>query len=245
MKTVCKHLVAVSILSKILRPWYKQNYLWVHAHKVQNVLKRRLCEKNKMDYIPQNHLSKLMPILNIVNKMLISCHPRLQLLCNTMLIRLILLTQTISRVSVLSIFPKAADPVMLWQAWMVASWVAHLSPNRATYLLHSSRLWPVQSRGLDRSVSGYRATEKRSIMTSTSVGRTELLLLLLTLLGHPWVLRVANPIRKPSDRKLLGEGSSTDWIWRKSWSRWCKVVVKGSLGSWGIFSMEQGIGKSN
>lgn len=156
-----------------------------------------------------------------------------------------LLTQAVSQTSILSILPKTVDPVMLWQAWVVATWVAHWSSNRATHLLHTSRLWPIQSGRLDSPVRGYGATEEGSAVATTSVGRAELLLLLLTLLGHPWVLRLVDPVRKPGDWILWGEGSSTGRMWRKSRVGWCQVVVEGSLGSWGIFSMEQCIRKSN
>lgn len=156
-----------------------------------------------------------------------------------------LLTHAVSQTSILSILPKTVDPVMLWQAWVVDAWVAHWSPNRATHLLHPSRLWPIQSWRLDSPVRGYGATEEGSAVATTSVGRAELLLLLLTLLGHPWMLRLVDPVRKPGDWILWGKGSSTGRMWRESWVGWCQVVVEGSLGSWGIFSMEQCIRKSN
>lgn len=79
-------------------------------------------------------------------------------------------------------------------------------------------------------MGGYGATEEGSVVTTTSVGRAELLLLLLTLLGHPWVLRLVYPIRKPGDRILWGVGSSTGRMWRKSWVGWSQVVVEGPLG---------------
>lgn len=66
-------------------------------------------------------------------------------------------------------------------------------------------------------------------MTSTSEGRTELLLLLLTLLGHPWVLRLVDPVRKPGDGILLREISPTGRMWGESWVGWRQVVVEGSL----------------
>lgn len=109
----------------------------------------------------------------------------------------------------------------------MSSWVAHLSPNGATHLFHPSRLRPIQSGRLDSSVRGYGATEEGGVVAATSVGRTELLLLIL--LDHPWVLRLTDSIRKPGDWILRGEGSSTGrW---KSWVGWCQVVVEGSLGS--------------
>lgn len=129
------------------------------------------------------------------------------------------LTQTFSQASILSILPKAVDPVMLRQDWVVAPWVAHWSPNGTTHLLHPSRLWPIQSGRLDSPVRGYGATEEGGVVATTSVGRAELLLLLLTLLGHSWV-RLADPIRKPGDWILWGEGSSTGRMWRKSWVGW-------------------------
>lgn len=76
---------------------------------------------------------------------------------------------------------------------------------------------------------GHGATEEGSVVATTSVGRAELLL--LTLLGHPWMLRLVDPIRKPRDWILWGEGSPTGRMWRKSWVGWCQVVVEGSLGS--------------
>ena len=78
-------------------------------------------------------------------------------------------------------------------------------------------------------MSGYGATEKGSVVASSGVGRTELLLLIL--LGHSWVLRLIDPIRKPRYWILLGEGSSTGRMWRKGWVGWCQVVVEGSLSS--------------
>ena len=119
---------------------------------------------------------------------------------------------------------------MLRQAWVVPPWMAHWSPNGATHLLHPSRLRPIQGGRLDSPVRGYGATEEGSVVAATSVGRAELLLLLLTLLGHPRVLRLADPIRKPGDWILWGEGSSAGRMWRKSWVGWCQVVVERSLG---------------
>lgn len=151
------------------------------------------------------------------------------------------LTQTISQTSILSILPKAVDPVVLRQARVVSSWVAHLCP--ATHFFHPSRLWPIQSGRLDSSVGGW-TTEEGGAVAATSVGRTELLLLLLLLIlwDHPWVLRLTDSIRKPGDWILWGEGSSSGrW---KSWVGRCQVVVNGSLGSCGILSMEQCIWKS-
>lgn len=155
------------------------------------------------------------------------------------------LTQTVSQASILSVLPEAVDPVMLRQACVVPRWMAHWSPNGATHLLHPSRLWPIQSGRLDSPVSGYGSTKEGSIVATTTVGRAELLLLLLTLLGHPWVLRLADSIRKPGHWVLRGEGSSTGRMWRKSWVGWCQVVVEGSLAARGIFSMQQRIGKTN
>lgn len=132
--------------------------------------------------------------------------------------------QTFSQASILSVLPKAVDPVML-QAWVVAPWVAHWSPNGTTHLLHPSRLWPIQCGRLDGPVRGYWATEEGGVVASTGVGRAKLLLLLLTLLGHSWVLRLADPIGKSGDWILWGEGSSTDRMWRESWVGWCQVVV--------------------
>lgn len=120
---------------------------------------------------------------------------------------------------------------MLRQARVVASCMAHWSPNGATHLLHPSRLWPIQSGRLDSSVRRYCATEEGSIVATTGVDRAQLLLLLLTLLRHPWVLRLADPIRKPGDWILWGERSSTARMWRKRWVGWCQMVVEGSLGS--------------
>lgn len=153
--------------------------------------------------------------------------------------------KTISQVSILSVLPKAIDPVMLRQARVVCPWVAHWSPNGATHLLHPTGLRPIHSGRLDRPVRRYGATEEGSVVATTSVGRTELLLLLLTLLAHSWVLRLADPIRKPGDWVLWGEGSSTGRMWRESWVGWGQVVVEGSLGSRGVFSMKQCVGKSN
>lgn len=161
-----------------------------------------------------------------------------------------LLTQTFSKTSIMAIFPKVVDPVMKWHTRVVASRLAHWSPNRATDLLHASRVCSIQSRWLDSPMRWYRATEERWIVASTSVYRTELLLLLLlTLLGHSWVLRLvlrlADAIWKPRDRILWRKGSCTAGMWRKSRVGWCQVVVERSRSNWGVFSMEQCIGKSN
>ncbi|TNN54182.1 hypothetical protein EYF80_035610 [Liparis tanakae] len=129
-------------------------------------------------------------------------------------------------------------------ARVVAPWVAHWSPDGATHLLHPSRLLPIQSGRLDPSVRGHGADEEGGVVATPGVGRAELLLL-LTWGGHPWVLRLADPIGKPGDRKLGGEGSAAGRMWRERWVGWCQVVVEGSLGSRGIFSLEQRIGKSN
>lgn len=146
-----------------------------------------------------------------------------------------LLTQTVSQAAVLSVLPKAVDPVMVRQSRMVTSCMAHRSPNGATHLFHAYRLWPVQRRGLASSVGGYRATKEGSIMATTTIYRAELLLLLLllllTLLGHPWVLGLVDPIRKPGDWILWREGSSSARVWGERGIRWCQVVVERSLSS--------------
>lgn len=122
--------------------------------------------------------------------------------------------------------------------------VAHWSPNGATHVFHPSRRGPIQCGRLDSPVRWYGADEEGSVVGASGVGGAELLLL-LTRRGHPWVLRLANPIRKPRDRVLWGEGPSTGRVWRESLVGWCQVIVEGSLSSGGIFSMEQRIGKSN
>ena len=140
------------------------------------------------------------------------------------------LTQTLSHASILSVLPKAVDPVMLRQAWVVAPRVAHWSPNGATHLLHPYGLRPIHSGRLDGPVGGNGATEEGSVVAATSVGRAELLLL-LTLGGHPGVRGLADPIGKSGDRILRGEGPPTGRMWGESWVGWGQVVVQGSLGS--------------
>lgn len=75
---------------------------------------------------------------------------------------------------------------------------------------------------------GNLATEEGSIVAAASVGRAELL---LTLLHHPWMLRLVDPIRKPGDWILWVEGSCTSRMRGKSLVGWCQVVVEGSLCS--------------
>lgn len=93
---------------------------------------------------------------------------------------------------------------------------------------------------------GYRAAEERSILASASVNRAKLLLLLLlTLLRHSRMLRLADTIGEPGDWIQRRESSSAARMWWKRRIGRGEVIVELSLNGCGVFSVKKCTGKSN